>query len=125
MSNIRRAPQRDTNEPAIVSALEAAGASVTRLNGTGVPDLLVGLRGETHLLEVKMPAGERSGKKRGAATLNDEQRGWWSEWLGRPPVVVYTAAEALAAIGAVGEPVRNPDELPAAPAPGLDVRSPE
>lgn len=119
MSNIRRAPQRDTNEPAIVAALKAAGASVTRINGTGVPDLLVGLRGETHLLEVKMPAGHRSGKKRLAETLNDEQRGWWTGWLGRPPVVVHTPEEALAAIGV--EPQRKAEALPEEPATESDV----
>lgn len=99
MSNIRRAPQRDTNEPEIVKELEEAGASVTRINGTGVPDLLVGFGGQTFLLEVKMPAGERSGQKRGPAQLNDEQRAWWSTWLGRPPVVVRSIEEALRAIG--------------------------
>jgi len=99
VSNIRRAPQRDTNEPEIVAALVKAGASVTRINGTGVPDLLVGFRGQTFLLEVKMPAGDRSGKKRGAAQLNAEQLAWWETWLGRAPVVVRSPAEALAAIG--------------------------
>jgi Holliday junction resolvase len=99
MSNIRRAPQRDSNEPEIVAALVKAGASVTRINGTGVPDLLVGYGGQTFLLEVKMPAGDRSGQKRGPAQLNDEQLAWWSTWRGRPPAVVRSPAEALAAIG--------------------------
>lgn len=40
MPNFAR--MRDKNEAGIVKALEAAGASVTKLNGTGVPDLLVG-----------------------------------------------------------------------------------
>jgi hypothetical protein len=53
---------RDGNEAAIVDALRAAGATVTRLGDAGVPDLLVGYRGSTLLLEIKLPLGARGGK---------------------------------------------------------------
>lgn len=59
MSINRYAARRDENEQAVVDALEAAGASVTRL---GQPmDLLVGYQGRNTLLEVKKPLGPRGG----------------------------------------------------------------
>jgi hypothetical protein len=97
------ARNRDSNERAIVDALVAAGASVTRLNETGVPDLLVGFRGETFLLEVKRE-GARGGRRhyggldeRGLART---QQLWWDRWSGRAPQIVTKPSEALAAIGA-------------------------
>lgn len=104
------AKQRDLNEGPIVDALERAGAAVTRLPGFGVPDLLVGYNGETFLLEVKNPySHSKTGRKRtdrsdktgvGGGELTDRQVRWWTEWRGRPPVIVCTPEEALAAIGA-------------------------
>jgi hypothetical protein len=53
---MRRAANIDANQPAIVSALRAAGASVepklARV-GDGVPDLLISFRGKWTVLEVK------------------------------------------------------------------------
>lgn len=109
MSIHRRDAKRDLNEGPIVEALTAAGASVTRLSDKGVPDLLVGFGGHTRLLEVKAPAGERGGQKRGAAGLTEEQRSWWATWLGEPPVIVHTPEEALRAIGV--QPVSKAEEL--------------
>jgi Holliday junction resolvase len=45
----------DANQKEIVSALRAAGASVTSLAniGKGCPDLLIGWRGVNYLVEVK------------------------------------------------------------------------
>lgn len=94
---MRRAAKRDANESAIVAALEAVGATVTRINAGGVPDLLVGHRGRTYLLEVKAPLGPRGGI--GDGHLTDEQEEWWETWRGGRPVIVRTPAEALAAIG--------------------------
>ncbi len=81
--------KRDANEPAIVKALEQAGALVMRLNGEGVPDLAVCRRGKVSLLEVKGAAGR--------ATLAQERtlfEGW-------PVTTVRTIEDALRAIGAV------------------------
>lgn len=106
---------RDVNEGEIVRALEAAGATVTRLNGSGVPDLLVGYQKRTKLLEVKRPLGPKGGRARGGATkpnqggdglLTEAQLKWLQGdgkrpgWQGEAPVIVTTPAEALAAIGA-------------------------
>ena len=78
----------DENQPTIVEALEAVGASVQTLGGKGVPDLLVGFDGKNYLLEVK------PSKK----SLNDDQEQWHSKWVGQV-VVVRTVAEAFNAIG--------------------------
>ncbi len=59
----------------------------------GRPDLLVGFRGETYLLEVKSPKGR----------LEDSQVTWHADWRGRPVAVVRTPTEALRAIGALYE----------------------
>lgn len=103
----RRAARRDDNEPEIVSALVAVGASVTLVSIDGVPDLLVGFQGRTYQLEVKhlsatgktvrRTSGGRRPDERG---LTQDQQDWWAAWRGTPPVIVRTPAEALAAIGA-------------------------
>lgn len=89
----RRAAKRDKNEKAIVEALTHVGASVEPLSGKGIPDLLVGFRSCTYLLEVKMP-GEK---------LTSHQFNWHGWWNGQPVAVVYSASDALKAIGAVRE----------------------
>jgi len=78
----------DQNQPLIVAALRACGASVVLLHdaGAGVPDLLVGYQGHTLLIEVKNPAIK--GK------LNARQIAWQADWLGSPVHVVFTAEEA-------------------------------
>ena len=57
MSLHRWSAKRDANESAIVQALEAVGAEVWRLSGTGLPDLLVRFRGVLHAGEVKTKKG--------------------------------------------------------------------
>lgn len=95
------ARQRDRNEPEIVEALRAAGAAVQKLDGTGVPDLLVGYRGDLFLVEIKNPDAKGGGKyNTGDGSLTDAQTRWWAAWKGKAPAIVHTAAEALVAIGA-------------------------
>lgn len=100
------AKRRDGNEPSIVDALVAAGAAVTRIGDFGVPDLLVGYRGRTFLLEVKMPLGPKGGipesreHEGGRGDMTKAQVKWWSTWTGEPAKIVRSADEALAAIGA-------------------------
>lgn len=95
----RHARRRDANEPDIIEALRAAGASVQQLDGTGVPDLLVGYQGKTYLLEVKEEHGHYMKDHKNVDGLRDTQRTWWARWGGGPLVTVVTAAEALAVIG--------------------------
>lgn len=89
----------DENQPEIVKALRAAGASVQSLSpvGKGCPDLLVGYKGYNYLLEVKWPLGTPSQQK-----LTPAQVTWHTQWCGEV-VVVHSARHALLAIGAPHE----------------------
>lgn len=82
----------DRSQPAIVEALRGAGATVVSLAnvGDGCPDLLVGSRRMTYLLECK--SGPRDG-------LTDDQRVWHLTWHGWPVAVVRSVDEALDVIG--------------------------
>jgi tRNA U38,U39,U40 pseudouridine synthase TruA len=86
---MRRAANVDTVQPEIVKALRQIGASVavTSTVGAGFPDLTVGYRGQTFLLEVKT----------GADKLNQIQKDWHSKWAGHI-AIVRTAEEAQLAI---------------------------
>ncbi len=64
MSLHRANPKRDTNESAIVGYLRARGAMVTRVSGTGLPDLLVGWCGRWLLLECKAEVGTLTGAQK-------------------------------------------------------------
>ena len=76
--------KRDANEKAIVDALRAVGAEVTRISGEGAPDLLVKRRGRLWAFEVKGPKGKRT-----EAQVE-------SQWP-----IVRTVDEALKSIGAI------------------------
>lgn len=82
----------DANQREIVKALRQVGASVTSLAdlGDGCPDLLVGFRGKTVLIEVK------SGPK---DNLTEQEIDWHAKWQGGALCVVRSTAEALGAIG--------------------------
>lgn len=93
---MRRAAKVDANQAEIAAALRTVGATVQSLAavGNGVPDLLVGFRRATYLLEVK------DGKKPPSAReLTTDQIAWHLEWNGGPCVVVNSVCEALAAVG--------------------------
>lgn len=100
----RYVKRRDGNEPAVIAALVAAGAAVQQLDGDGLPDLLVSYRSELMLLEVKLPLGPRGGlperrdHEGGRGDLTRAQVKWWASWKGKPPVIVRTPEEAIAAI---------------------------
>jgi len=95
---------RDANQPAVVKALESAGALVIDLAsvGKGVPDLLALHRGAWFAIEVKNPES-KNGRHYTADGLTDAQLEMFAR-IGRAGGrvhVVTNAAEALAAIGAV------------------------
>ncbi len=73
-----------------MSILRQVGATVISLHaaGDGIPDLLVGYRGETYLLEVKTKTGK----------LNELQVELHSSWRGRAIQVVRSSEDALRAI---------------------------
>jgi len=85
-----RNAKTDHNQNEIVQALRQVGCSVVLLHkvGSGVPDLLVGFRGVTYLMEVKQAKGKP----------NVRQEQWYREWSGMPPVVVKTIDDAINAV---------------------------
>lgn len=91
---MRRAAKTDDNQAEIVAALRKIGASVQPLHavGQGCPDLLVGWRGITSLLEVK------DGKKPPSARkLTPDQEKWHAAWMGQV-TVVETVEQAILAV---------------------------
>jgi Holliday junction resolvase len=90
----RRASKVDANQTAVVSALEAAGASVQSLApiGKGCPDILAAFRGRMWLFEIKNRAGKN--------TVNEAQRKWHAAWKADVHVV-HDPDEALRLIGAI------------------------
>lgn len=93
---MRRAARVDENQQSIVKALMKVGCSVQSLAaiGAGVPDLLVGFRRSTYLLEIK--DGSKSPSKR---KLTEPQKRWHLGWNGRPVDVVTDVDDALRVIG--------------------------
>ena len=93
-----RGRKTDANQASIMAALRQVGATVVDLSAVerGVPDLLVGFRGHTYLLEVKNKAGRNR--------LTADQDVFLAWWHGVPPVIVYNETDALIAIDAVREP---------------------
>lgn len=90
---MRRAAKVDANQRVIVDALRRVGASVIDLSavGDGCPDLLIGYRGQTWLVEVKSTRGK----------LTPAQKVVHAEWHGFPIAVIKTVEEAWLLIGAV------------------------
>jgi Holliday junction resolvase len=80
----RHNARRDANEPDIVQALEAQGFTVDRINGKGLPDLLVSKAGRQWLCEVKMPKG----------TFKQSQKDWREKWRGPAPVTLRSVDDA-------------------------------
>jgi hypothetical protein len=76
----------DSNQKDIVDALRKYGCSVTptHMVGKGFPDLAVGFRGSTVLLEVK-------GKGK---LLNNKEASWFGSWKGQA-MVVYSPEGAI------------------------------
>ena len=95
---MRRAAKIDANQEQVIKALRSVGAFVQSLAavGKGVPDLLVGFKGQTLLMEVK------DGKKPPSAQkLTDEQLAWHGSWKGGALAVVDGPESALRMIGVI------------------------
>ncbi len=92
---MRRAARIDENQPDIVAALRAVGASVQPLHavGKGCPDLLVAHRMVNYVIEIKNPDKPVRDRR-----LKPDQITWHDAW--RAPVhIVETVADALRVIG--------------------------
>ena len=89
----RYSKARDANEKSVITALQMAGWSVSRLepvaNDKGLPDLVIGKAGFTTLAEVKVPAGPRGGRKGKKPT--EEQETWHAQWRGARVLVLDAA----------------------------------
>lgn len=93
-----RAAKIDANQEAVVTALRTAGATVQSLAnvGKGVPDLLVGYKGQTMLMEIK-----DGFKAPSARLLNKDQLRWHGNWKGGALAVVDSPDAALRMIGVI------------------------
>jgi hypothetical protein len=85
----------DANQPAIVEALRKAGAVVQSLSriGEGCPDLLVGYRGRTILMEVKDDSQPPSKR-----LLTEDELKWQGRWCGSVVRNVGSVEAALRAL---------------------------
>jgi hypothetical protein len=88
---MRYAARVDASQDAIVSALRAAGASVTLIKWP--VDAIVGFRGQTLLMEFKT-AGTYYARK-----PNKNQSDFMATWLGGPVSMVDGPDAALRALG--------------------------
>jgi len=86
------ARKRDENEPGIIAALEAAGATVVSLDKP--LDLLVGHDSDTFLLEVKNGNQPPSWQR-----VTPDQAEFFKKWKGTRAKIVTTMREALDALG--------------------------
>jgi hypothetical protein len=88
---MRRANRIDDNQNDIVAALRKVGATVRVISqGEGIPDLLVGFRGETILFEVK-----DGNKPPSARQLTPAEQKFFNEWEGGLCVIVKSVEDAL------------------------------
>jgi hypothetical protein len=88
---MRYANRIDANQNAIVDALREAGASVRIISqGDGIPDLLVGYKQFTILMEVKDGDKPPSARK-----LTDAEQKFFNEWRGGMLVIVNSVEQAL------------------------------
>ena len=81
----------DSNQNSIVKALRDHGATVRVVTqGDGIPDLLVGYKGYTALLELK--DGDKFPSQR---KLTPAEQKFFDEWRGGILVIVNSVEEAL------------------------------
>ena len=89
---MRRAAKVDANHGAIVEALlSVSGVTVHSLAGVGCgcPDLLVGAKGKSYLVEIK--DGEKYPSRR---MLTPEQRRWIERWTGSEVRILKDTGQA-------------------------------
>jgi hypothetical protein len=92
---MRRAARTDGNHTDVTKALEQSGMRVTSTAalGKGFPDLVVGFRGLTMLLEVKDEAQDPNKRK-----LTADETKWHQSWPGHVAIVESPEAAVLEVI---------------------------
>ena len=95
---MRYANRIDANQNQIVDAMRKVGAVVRIISqGDGIPDLLVGYKGYTILMEVKDGDKVPSARK-----LTEPEQKFFDDWRGGMLVVVNSVEEALEILGNCG-----------------------
>jgi Holliday junction resolvase len=88
---MRYANRIDANQNQIVDALRKAGAVVRIISqGDGIPDLLVGYKGYTILMEVKDGDKVPSARK-----LTEAEQKFFDDWRGGMLVIINSVEEAI------------------------------
>ena len=88
---MRYANRIDANQNKIVDAMRKAGAVVRIISqGDGIPDLLVGYKGYTILMEVKDGDKVPSARK-----LTEAEQKFFDDWRGGMLVVINSVEEAI------------------------------
>ena len=88
---MRYANRIDANQNKIVDAMRKAGAVVRIISqGDGIPDLLVGYKGYTILMEVKDGDKVPSARK-----LTEAEQKFFNDWQGGLLMIVNSPEEAL------------------------------
>ena len=88
---MRYANRIDANQNQIVDAMRKVGAVVRIISqGDGIPDLLVGYKGYTILMEVKDGDKVPSARK-----LTEAEQKFFDDWRGGMLVIVNSVDEAL------------------------------
>jgi len=94
---VRRAAKIDDNQKEVVKALRKVGAVVRYLSqGEGLPDLLVGYRAQTFLVEVKNI--NTHSREKGGSLLTPAQKDFHDRWIGGSLLIVHDAEQAIKAI---------------------------
>ena len=88
----RTRARADRNQPEIVTALRRYGASVSCLHqcGGGIPDLVVGWKGQNFLMEIKDELAKPADRR-----LTPDQSAFHEIWAGQI-AVIHNVAEAIA-----------------------------
>lgn len=106
MRRTKHAGRTDANHTAVKTALGGMGCAVQSLGmvGDGCPDLLVGYRGQTFLVEVK--DGSKPASKR---KLTGDQDRWHKWWVGAPIIVAKSPDEAIEAVCGIRQDITHVD----------------
>ena len=101
---MRRGAKRDANHNDIADAFRAMGCSVFETDrvGEGFPDIIVGLLGVSHLVEIKNPETAY-----GRAGLNQRQSAFANLWRGSPIITITSEAEAAAFVNKIRNEARR------------------
>lgn len=92
----RPVSKKDGNHDDIVRTFEKLGCSVAQLHHAGLPgwpDIVVGVIGRNHLIEIKNPD-----TRYGRAGLNANQEAFTRDWRGGKLFVVSTQDEVAALV---------------------------